>query len=89
MALCKVFSNTAATVAITIEIKVVTILTAIKPAESSSVTDLTEKDILMYIAAITIKKLSMIAQYFIVLKAFTELSENTLFCPMYPSNLNA
>src|SRR3989338_11495147 len=88
-AFCKSFSKTAATVAITIEIKVVTILTAIKPAGSSSITDLTENDSLMYIAAITIKMLSTIAQYFIVLKAFTEFSENTLFCPIYPSNLNA
>jgi hypothetical protein len=36
MALCKVLSNTAAAVATTIEIKVVTTLTAIKPAGSSS-----------------------------------------------------
>ncbi|OGS45287.1 MAG: hypothetical protein A2539_08675 [Elusimicrobia bacterium RIFOXYD2_FULL_34_15] len=82
----KVFPNTAAAVATTIEIKVATIDTAIKPAGSSSALPL--KDTLMYIAAIIIKTLSTIAQYFIFLKAFTELNENILFCPIYPSNLN-
>ena len=61
------------------EIKVTTMLIAIKPAGSSSVIDLNENDSLMYIAAITIKAPCMIAQYFIVLKVFTEFNENTLF----------
>jgi hypothetical protein len=32
---------------------------------------------------------NMIAQYFILLKVLTDFSENNLFCPIYPSNLNA
>jgi hypothetical protein len=43
----------------------------------------------MYSPAKTIEILSTMAQYFILFKALTELAENTLFCPMYPSNLNA
>ena len=35
------------------------------------------------------KMLSTIVQYFILRKALTEFSENALFCPIYPSNLNA
>ena len=85
MAFCKIFSNIAAAVATTIETKVVTTQMARKPAGSSSLL----WNILMYNPAATIKILNMIAQYFILLKVPTEFDVNTLFCPMYPSNLNA
>ena len=85
MAFCKIFSNIAAAVATTIETKVVTIQMARKPAGSSSLL----WDILMYSPAVTIKTLKTIAQYFMLFKVPTEFDENTLFCPMYPSNLNA
>ena len=85
MAFCNIFSNIAAAVATTMEIKVVTIQMARKPAGSSSLL----WDILMYRPADTIKTLNTIAQYFMLLKVPTEFDENTLFCPMYPSNLNA
>src|SRR5438067_379373 len=82
---CRIFSNTAATVATTIETKVVTIQMARKPAGSSSLL----WNILMYRPAVTIKVINTIAQHFIFLKDFTEFTENALFCPIYPSNLNA
>ena len=85
MAFCKIFSNIAAAVATTIETKVVKIQMARKPAGSSSLL----WDILMYSPAVTIKTLNTIAQYFMLFKVPTEFDENTLFCPMYPSNLNA
>ena len=85
MAFCNTFSKTAAAVAITIEIKVVTIQIARKPAGSSSLLWY----ILMYNPAATIKMLSTIAQYFIRFKALTAFEVKTLFCPIYPSNLNA
>ena len=85
MAFCKTFSNIAVAVATTIETKVVTIQIARNPAGSSSLL----WNILMYTPAATIKRLSTIAQYFILFKAFTESGEKTLFCPMYPSNLKA
>ena len=85
MAFCKIFSNIPAAVATTIEAKVVTIQMARKPAGSSSLL----WNIFMYTPAATIKILNTIAQYFILFKAPTELDENTLFCPMYASNLNA
>ena len=85
MAFCRSFSNIAAAVATTIEAKVVTIQMAIKPAGSSSLL----WDIIMYSPAVTIKALNTIAQYLMLFKAPTAFEENTLFCPMYPSNLNA
>ena len=85
MAFCKIFSNIAAAVATTIETNVVTMQMARKPAGSSSLLWNT----LMYSPAATIKILNMIAQYFTLFKAPTEFDVNTLFCPMYPSNLNA
>jgi len=85
MAFCKVFSNIAATVATAIETKVVTIQMARKPAGSSSLL----WNIIMYSPAVTIKTLNTIAQYFMLFMVPTEFDENTLFCPMYPSNLNA
>ena len=84
MAFCKSFSNIAAAVANTIETKVVTIQMARKPAGSSSLL----WNSLMYSPANTIKILSTIAQYFILFKVLTAFEEKTLFCPMYPSNLN-
>src|SRR4051812_38492271 len=85
MAFCNIFSNIAAAVATTMEAKMVTIQIARKPAGSSSLL----WDILMYNPAAAIKILSTIAQYFMLFKAPTEFDENTLFCLMYPSNLNA
>jgi hypothetical protein len=43
----------------------------------------------MYNTASTIEVLSVIAQYFIVLKAFMASGENIVFLETYPSNLNA
>ena len=37
----------------------------------------------------TTKPMMAIAQYFMVLKAFTADGENTWFCPAYPNTLNA
>src|SRR5688572_1684271 len=85
MAFCNIFSNIAAAVATTIETRVVTKQMAIKPAGSSSLLWVS----LIYSPAVTIKILNMIAQCFILFKALTEFDENTLFFPMYPSNLNA
>ena len=85
MAFCKIFSNIAAAVATIIEAKVVTIHMAMKPAGSSSLL----WNIVIYNPANTIKTLNILAQYFILFKAATECDENTLFCPIYPSNLNA
>src|SRR3989344_6107860 len=39
--------------------------------------------------AATIKATRATAQYCIVRRALTESRENILFCPMYPSNVNA
>ena len=85
MAFCNIFSNTAAAVAATMETKVVTIQMARKPAGSSSLL----WAILMYSPAAIIKALNTIAQYFILFKVLTEFDEDTLFCLIYPNNLNA
>jgi len=83
IAFCNLFSNIAAAIATPIETKVATTQIARKPAGSSS----WSWNIRMYNPAITIKMLSMIAQYFMLFKALTAFDENTLSCRMYPSNL--
>src|SRR4051812_40352391 len=85
MAFCNIFSHIAAAVATTIETKIVTIHIARKPAGSSCLS----WNILMYSPAIAIKILNTIAQYFMLFKVPIAFDENTLFCLMYPNNLNA
>jgi hypothetical protein len=65
-AFCNNRSKTAAAVAITIEANVVKMPTAVGPAESSPFANK-----LMYSIPNTIKPLSVIAQYFMFLTAFT------------------
>lgn len=85
VACCNIFSNRAAAVATTTETKVVTMHMARKPAGSSS--SLWNSRI--YTPARTIRTPKAIAQYLMRLNVLTDSKENTLFCPMYPSNLNA
>jgi hypothetical protein len=79
-----IFSNTAATVATMPATKTVAIQRARKPAGSSSLW----WNIFMYSPAAAMKILNTTAQYFMLFKAPPAFDENSLFCPMYPSNRN-